>query len=65
MPRDKLGRFLPGEDPERHVFTKKEQRDGYTRAILMGRLPSRLRVWLRNKIKRHYLKLKDSKREHS
>jgi len=54
MARDAKGRFLPGPDKDRHFLTKLDCRKGYQAAVLMRRLPSRLRVWLRWKIKYYY-----------
>jgi hypothetical protein len=54
MSRDARGRFLPGPDPDRHYLTRIDARKGYMVAVLMGKLPSRLRCWLRNKIRFYY-----------
>lgn len=58
--RDKRGRFLPlmgdaeHDDDGRHVLSLQEKRKGYLVATQMAKMPSRLRAWLRNKIRRHY-----------
>jgi len=54
MARDAKGRFLPGPDEDRHFLTKLDCRKGYQAAVLLGKLPSRLRVWLGWKIKYYY-----------
>jgi hypothetical protein len=63
--RDEKGRFLPGPVPDRHVFTLGECRRGFATVTLcrkgadgrteyLIKLPSRVRAWLRSKIRRHY-----------
>jgi hypothetical protein len=52
--RDSKGRFLPGPDPDRHVFSKAEMRKGYLLATQFYKIPSRVRSWLRSKIRGYY-----------
>jgi hypothetical protein len=52
--RDARGRFLPGPDPDRHQFTRRERQKGYFLATQFYRMPSRVRAWLRSKITRYY-----------
>lgn len=63
--RDERRRLLPGPDPERHVFTLGECKRGYAtvtrckigpdgRTVYLVKLPSRVRAWLRSKIRRYY-----------
>jgi hypothetical protein len=54
MPRDELGRFLPGPDPERHILSRAERQKGFLVATRLAKMPSRIRAWLRGKIRRHY-----------
>jgi hypothetical protein len=54
--RDAKGRFLPGPDPDRHVLSKAERQKGYLLATRFYRMPSRVRAWLRNKIRSYYRK---------
>ena len=64
MARDAKGRFLPGfkvgEEPHdgRHFLSRRDRRKGYEQAALTKRLPSRLRAWLRSKIRNHYISQK-------
>jgi hypothetical protein len=51
---DARGRFLPGPDPDRHAFSQAERRKGYLLATRFYRMPSRVRAWLRNKIRTYY-----------
>ncbi len=46
--------FAKGYDPRRHPLTKENCRKGYFVATQMARMPSRLRCWLRKKIRNHY-----------
>ena len=48
MARNAQGRFLPGFDADRHFLTKRDRQNGYARAVLLGKKPSRLRAWLRH-----------------
>jgi hypothetical protein len=48
------GSFAPGPDPRRHVFSAAERRKGFRVAALEKKLPSRLRSWLRRKIRLYY-----------
>jgi hypothetical protein len=54
--RDTRGRWLPGptEDDGRHFLSLLDRQKGFEAAMLRGKLPSRLRAWLRNKIRRYY-----------
>jgi hypothetical protein len=55
MPRKaNSGSFKPGFDPRRHSFSKAERQKGYRVATQEKRMPSRLRAWLRKKIRRYY-----------
>ena len=49
--RDTQGRFFPGPDPDRHLLSKAEKQKGYLVATRLKNLPSRLRAWLRKKIR--------------
>jgi hypothetical protein len=46
--------FRPGYDPRRYVFSKAERQKGYRIATQEKKMPSRLRAWLRDKIRRNY-----------
>ena len=46
--------FRPGYDPRRHIFSQAERRKGYRIATQERKMPSRLRAWLRKKIRRYY-----------
>jgi hypothetical protein len=48
------GRFKPGFDPRRRMPTKADCKKGYLVATQLAKMPSRVRAWLRNKIKRYY-----------
>jgi hypothetical protein len=48
------GWFKKGYDPRRHVLSKAEKRKGYWVATQFAKMPSRLRAWLRKKIRRYY-----------
>jgi hypothetical protein len=52
--RDARGRFLPGQDPDRHFLTRADCKKGYLIATLLAKMPSRTRAWLRSKIRRYY-----------
>lgn len=56
------GSFKPGYDPRRHVFSKRERQKGYDVAMNEAKMPSRLRAWLRKKIRRYYQELRERKR---
>jgi hypothetical protein len=59
--RDSLGRWLPGpvtEDDGRHYFTQADRRKGYLVATRLAGMPSRVRSWLRTKL-RHSLAAKE------
>jgi hypothetical protein len=51
--RDERGRFLPGPDPDKHILIRRDRRKGYFVATQMARMPSRVRAWLRKKIRRY------------
>jgi hypothetical protein len=59
--RDKKGRFLPGPDPDRHVFTTFDRKKGYFWAM-NGKMPSRVRAWLRKKIRGYYQAREEARR---
>lgn len=44
--------FAKGYDPRRHILSKEECRKGYIQATQTRRLPSQIRAWLRNKLRR-------------
>ena len=50
MARDARGRFLPGPDADRHPLSRLDRSNGFA-AALRARMPSRVRAWLRWKIK--------------
>lgn len=52
--RDARGRFLPGPDPDRHLFTRGECQKGFWLATEFYRKPSRVKSWLRSEIRRFY-----------
>jgi hypothetical protein len=52
--RDAKGRFLPGYDPDRHILSRTERQKGYEIATQFAKMPSRVRAWLRKKIRRYY-----------
>ena len=56
------GSFKPGYDPRRHVFSKRDQQKGYRVATQEKKMPSRLRAWLRKKIRRYYQERLERKR---
>jgi hypothetical protein len=60
--RDAQGRFLPGPDPDRHQFTRAERRKGFFWAM-NGKMPSRMRAWLRQKITRYYQAKAEARRQ--
>jgi hypothetical protein len=47
------GWFQRGFDPRRHVLSRAERQKGYFWAM-NGKMPSRTRAWLRNKIRGYY-----------
>jgi hypothetical protein len=48
------GSFKKGFEPRRHSLSKAERQKGYRVATQERKMPSRLRAWLRRKIKNHY-----------
>ncbi len=46
--------FNPGYNPRRHIFSRVERQKGYRVATQEKKMPSRLRAWLRRKIRRYY-----------
>jgi hypothetical protein len=54
MTKPNPGWFRKGCDPRRHVLTKAECRKGFLIATRLTRMPSRVRAWLRTKIRRYY-----------
>ena len=56
------GRFLAGPDRDRHAFSKAEMRKGFLIATRLAQMPSRLRAWLRKKIRRYYLSRAEARR---
>jgi hypothetical protein len=54
MSKENPGWFRPGFDPRRHVLSRAERQKGYLVATRVAKLPSRVRAWLRKKIRRHY-----------
>lgn len=46
--------FAKGYDPRRHPLTLRDRRKGYEVATCQARMPSRLRAWLRAKIRGYY-----------
>jgi hypothetical protein len=52
--RDAKGRFLPSPDPDRHILSRAERQKGYEIATQLAKMPSRVRAWLRKKIRRYY-----------
>jgi hypothetical protein len=60
--RDAKGRFLPGPDPDRHILTRAERQKGYFYAMT-GKMASRVRAWLRKKIRRHYQDKAEARRQ--
>ncbi len=48
------GLFRKGYDPRRRPLTKADCRKGFFIATRFAKMPSRVRAWLRNKIKRYY-----------
>lgn len=59
--RDDRGRFLPGPDDDRHVFSLRECRKGYELATRFYKLSSRRKVWLRRKITGYYCRKQQGK----
>jgi hypothetical protein len=51
--RDAKGRFVRGPDPDRHILTRAERQKGYFYAM-NGKMASRVRAWLRKKIRGFY-----------
>jgi hypothetical protein len=54
MRKPNPGWFKKGYDPRRHALSKAECRKGYLIATRLAKMPSRVRAWLRNKIKGYY-----------
>jgi hypothetical protein len=54
MKKHNAGWFKKGFDPRRHVLSRAECRKGFLLATQFYPMPSRVRAWLRNKIRRHY-----------
>jgi hypothetical protein len=48
------GWFKKGHDPRRHTLSKNECRKGYLIATQLAKMPSRVRAWLRKKIRGYY-----------
>ena len=47
--------FAVGYDERRHPLTLKDCRKGYEVATQQAKMPSRLRSWLRSKIRGYYM----------
>jgi hypothetical protein len=54
MSKGNKGWFRKGYDSRRHIFSRVERQKGYWVAARFAKMPSRVRAWLRNKIRRHY-----------
>jgi hypothetical protein len=54
MKKRNPGSFRPGFDPRRHVLSRAERQKGYQMATRLAKMPSRVRAWLRNKIRRYH-----------
>jgi hypothetical protein len=54
MKKENRDWFCKGFDPRRHVLSRAERQKGYWVATRFARMPSRVRAWLRSKIRRHY-----------
>jgi hypothetical protein len=52
MKKRNRGWFRPGLDPRRHILSREERQQGYLMATQLARMPSRVRAWLRSKIRR-------------
>jgi hypothetical protein len=46
--------FAKGFDARRHILTTENRRKGFLMATRVAKMSSRVRVWLRWKIKHHY-----------
>ena len=55
MTKPNPGWFKKGFDPRRHFLSKGDCRKGYLIATRLAKMPSRVRAWLRNKIRRYYM----------
>jgi hypothetical protein len=56
------GWFKAGFDARRHVLSKEECRKGFRIATQEKKMPSRLRAWLRKKIRSYYQQRRERKR---
>jgi hypothetical protein len=52
--------FRKGYDPRRHILTKLERQKGYIIATQVCKMPSRIRCWLRWKLK-HQMREKNAR----
>jgi hypothetical protein len=50
MPRGKP--FAKGHDPRRHILSRRERQKGYDVAMHEAKMPSRVRAWLKSKLRR-------------
>jgi hypothetical protein len=54
MSKPNPGWFKKGFDPRRHELSRIERAKGFLVATQVAKLPSRVKAWLRNKIRRYY-----------
>jgi hypothetical protein len=54
MSKRNPGWFKKCFDPRRHVLSRAERQKGYWVATQYAKMPSRVRAWLRKKIRAHY-----------
>lgn len=60
MPRTaNKGSFKPGPDPRRHVFTRKERRKGYKRAMAHGDV--HVVAWVFRRVRGYYRACKQAR----
>jgi hypothetical protein len=60
MKKRNPGWFQKGFDPRRHALSRAERQKGYQLATQFYKMPSRVRAWLRSKIRGYYHKRRAS-----
>jgi hypothetical protein len=64
MPRRRRGRFRPGPDPRRHVFTPEERRRGYAHALeKLAQQSAHAYAWLWRRVRSYYRQRKGENHE--
>ena len=54
MKKKNPGWFRKGYDPRRHILSRAERQKGFLLATRFYPMPSRVRAWLRKKIRGYY-----------